>query len=54
MLCVSRTMKEATMEKEMDAEAPGVTTAFTIYIPDFLQEYSLSKKSIEEQKNELL
>jgi hypothetical protein len=35
------------------ADAPGATN-FTIYIPDFLQEYSLSEKSIEEQKIELL
>jgi hypothetical protein len=47
------TMEEATMNKEMFAEGPGVTT-FTLYIPYFLREYSLSKQSLEEQKNELL
>jgi hypothetical protein len=48
------TMEEARMEEEMIAEAPGATT-FTLYTPDFLQEeYSLSKQSLEEQKNELL
>jgi hypothetical protein len=46
-------MEEATMEEALIAEAPGTTT-FTLYIPDFLQEYSLSDKSLVEQKNELL
>jgi hypothetical protein len=46
-------MEEVTMEEAMIADAPGATT-FTIYIPDFLQEYSLPKKSLEEQKKELL
>jgi hypothetical protein len=32
---------------------PGVTT-FTIYIPKFLEEYSLSEKSLDQQKKELL
>jgi hypothetical protein len=32
---------------------PGATT-FPIYIPDFLEEYSLSEQSLEQQKNELL
>jgi hypothetical protein len=43
----------ATMEEASIADAPGATT-FTLNIPDFLQEYSLSNKSPEEQKNELL
>jgi hypothetical protein len=47
------TMEEATMDEEMIAEAPGATT-FTLYIPNFLQKYSLSEQSLEEQKNELL
>jgi hypothetical protein len=47
------TKEEATMEEASIADAPGATT-FTLYIPDFLQEYSLSNKSLEEQKNELL
>jgi hypothetical protein len=47
------TMEEAPMNKEMIAEAPDATT-FTLYIPDFLREYSLSEQSVEEQKNELL
>jgi hypothetical protein len=47
------TMEEATMNEEMFAEAPGATT-FTLYIPNFLREYSLSEQSLEEQKNELL
>jgi hypothetical protein len=34
-------------------EASGATL-FTLYIPVFLREYSLSKQSLEEQKNELL
>jgi hypothetical protein len=46
-------MEEATMEEGLIAEAPGATT-FTLYIPDFLQEYSLSNKSLFEQKNKLL
>ena len=41
------------MNEEMIAEAPGATK-FTLYIPDFLREYSLSDQSLEEQKNELL
>jgi hypothetical protein len=47
------TMEETTMEEETIADAPGATT-FTLYIPDFLEEYSLSDKSLEAQKNELL
>jgi hypothetical protein len=47
------TMEEATMNEEIFAEGPGATT-FTLYIPDFLREYSLSEQSLEEQKNELL
>jgi hypothetical protein len=48
------TMDEATMEEEMIAEAPRATT-FTLFVPDFLREYSLSEQSLlEEQKNELL
>jgi hypothetical protein len=39
------TMEEATMEEEMIAEAPGATT-FTLYIPDFLREYSLSEQTL--------
>jgi hypothetical protein len=31
-------MEEATTEEATDPEEPGVTN-FTIYIPDFLQEY---------------
>jgi hypothetical protein len=46
-------MEEATMEEVMIAEAPGTTT-FTLFIPGFLWEYSLSEQSLEEQKNELL
>jgi hypothetical protein len=46
-------MEEATMNEEIFAEGPGATT-FTLYIPDFLREYSLSEQSLEEQKNELL
>jgi hypothetical protein len=41
------------MEEASIADATGANT-FTLYIPDFLQEYSLSDKSLEEQKNELL
>jgi hypothetical protein len=37
----------------MSPEEPGVTT-FTIYIPNFLEEYSFSKQSLEQQKNEIL
>jgi hypothetical protein len=46
-------MEEAMMEEASIADATGANT-FTLYIPDFLQEYSLSDKSLEEQKNELL
>jgi hypothetical protein len=41
------------MEEPMNPEEPGVTN-FTIYIPNLLQEYSLSEQSLEQQKNELL
>jgi hypothetical protein len=41
------------MNKEMIAEAPRATT-FTLYLPKFLREYSLSEQSLEEQKNELM
>jgi hypothetical protein len=34
-------------------EAP-TATSFTIYIPVFLEEYSLSTQSLEQQKNKLL
>jgi hypothetical protein len=34
-------------------EEPGVTT-FTIYVPNFLQEYSISEESLEQQNTELL
>jgi hypothetical protein len=37
-------MEEATMEEASIADAPGATT-FNLYIPDFLQEYSLPDKS---------
>jgi hypothetical protein len=46
-------MEEAMMEEASIADATGANK-FTLYIPDFLQEYSLSNKSLEEQKNELL
>jgi hypothetical protein len=41
------------MEEATNPEEPGVTT-FTIYVPNFLQEYSLSEQSLERQNNELL
>jgi hypothetical protein len=41
------------MEEAMNAEASGATT-FTIYIPPFLQEHSLSGQSLEQQNKELL
>jgi hypothetical protein len=47
-------MEEAMMNEEMIAEAPGATT-FTLYIPGFLWEYSLSEQPLEgQEKNELL
>jgi hypothetical protein len=39
-----------TMEVPVTPNEPGVTT-FTIYIPNFLEEYSLSEQSLEQQKN---
>jgi hypothetical protein len=47
------TMDEAMMEEASIADATGANMV-TLYIPDFIQEYSLSNKSLEEQKNELL
>ncbi len=41
------------MEVPVTPNEPGVTTC-TIYIPNFLEEYSLSEQSLEQQKNELL
>ncbi len=41
------TMQEVTIEEETIAEVPGATT-FTLYIPDFVQEYSLSGKTLDE------
>jgi hypothetical protein len=41
------------MEEPMSPEEPSAIT-FTIYIPDFLEEYSFSELSLEQQKNELL
>ncbi len=38
---------EATIEEETIAEVPGATT-FTLYIPDFVQEYSLPGKTLDE------
>jgi hypothetical protein len=46
-------MEEAMVEEASVDDAPGANT-LTLYIPNFLQEYSLSDKSMEEQKNELL
>jgi hypothetical protein len=53
------------MEEELDIESEGVESesvesvhnndiTYTIYIPNFLEEYSLSKQSLEQQKIELL
>jgi hypothetical protein len=42
-------VEEARMGKEMIAGAPSVNT-LTLYIPDFLWEYSLLEQSLEEQK----
>jgi hypothetical protein len=41
------------MAEATNPEVPGVTN-FTIYVPNFLQEYSLSEQSLEQQNNELL
>jgi hypothetical protein len=38
------------MEVPVTPDEPGVTTC-TIYIPNFLEEYSLSEQSLEQQKN---
>ena len=46
------TMEEATMEEQMNAEVPDATT-FTLYLPDFVQEYSLSGKTPDKQNMEL-
>jgi hypothetical protein len=57
---VPQSMEESLTPKEpgttvdpVTPKVPGVTT-FTIYIPNFLEEYSLSEQSLEQQKNELL
>jgi hypothetical protein len=36
---------QATIEDQTNAEVPGDATTFTLYIPDFVQEYSLSGKA---------
>jgi hypothetical protein len=51
-LCFA-TMEEAMMEEASISHAPGANM-FTLFIPNFLQEYSLSNKSLEEQSKELL
>ena len=47
------TMDESTMEEQMNAEGPDVTT-FTLYVPDFVQQYRLSEQTPDEQNTELL
>jgi hypothetical protein len=50
------TMDGATIEDAEDltnAELPDATT-FTLYIPDFVQQYSLSGKTLAQQNTELL
>ena len=43
----------ATMVEPLPPDEPGVIT-YTIYIPNFLEEYILSEQSFEQQKKELL
>jgi hypothetical protein len=51
---VPLTPKEAgTSVDPVTPKVPHVTT-LNIYIPNFLEEYSLSEQSLEQQKNELL
>ena len=53
------TIEDSLTPEEPDTTVDPVTpeaptaTSFTIYIPVFLQEYSLSTQSLEQQKNEL-
>jgi hypothetical protein len=55
LLTFCSTMVEEMNEEEMNEQAPDVTMpSFTIYIPDFLPEYGLSEKSVEDQKNKLI
>jgi hypothetical protein len=42
------TIEQTTIEEKINAKVPGATT-FTLYIPDFVQEYSLSGKTPDEQ-----
>jgi hypothetical protein len=48
------TMAEVTNEQQMNDEVPDVKTTFTLYIPEFVQECSLSSKTRDEQNTELL
>jgi hypothetical protein len=47
------TMEQATIEEQTNAEVLDATT-FTLYIPDFVHEYSLSGKILDEQNTQLL
>jgi hypothetical protein len=47
------TMEDATIEEQTNDELPDATT-YTLYIPDFVQEFSDSGKSPHEQNTELL
>jgi hypothetical protein len=44
---------QRSMNKETNAEVLDATT-FTLYIPDFVQEYSLSGQTLDEQNTQLL
>jgi hypothetical protein len=46
-------MEHATFDEQTDAEVLDATT-FSLYIPDFVQEYSLSGNTLDEQNTQLL
>ena len=47
------TIEHATSEEQTNAEVLDAT-AFNLYIPDFVPEYSLSGKTLDEQNTQLL
>jgi hypothetical protein len=47
------TMEHATFEEQTNAEVLDATS-FTLYIPDFVQEYSLSGKTLDKENTQLL
>jgi hypothetical protein len=47
------TMEHAMLDKQTNAEVLDATT-FTLYIPDFVQEHSLSGKNLDKHNTQLL